>query len=103
MRFEITDHLILFHDTRPGEHATLFHNGMRVPFRGDESRFNDSTRRYAWAFALPTLAAGDVLAFATADREAIGVVAEDGAVSVLVNPGWRIVRLGAKPYAVESK
>ena len=82
----------------------LFQNGARVPFNSDASSFNDGARRYAWAFYRPaTIAPGDIFAFATADREVFGVVADDGvSVSVLLDPRLRVIRLGDKPFAVEA-
>lgn len=103
MRFEITDSLIIYRDERPGEHATLFHNDKKLSFRDDASNFNDSARRYAWAFDRPALKSEDVLIFATGDREVVGVVAPDGHASILVSPKWRVVRLGTKPFVVEPQ
>lgn len=102
MRFEITPSLIIFHDERPGEHATMFHNGKRVPFNDNASSFDDGARRYAWAFDRPVLASDDILAFATADREVFAMVADDDNASILLNPSWRVLRLGGKPYIVEA-
>lgn len=104
MRFEVTDSLIIYRDEQPGEHATMFVDGARTPFRDDASSFNDGARSYAWAFARPAaMKTSSIIAFATGDREVFAVVAEDGNASILLQPSWQVVRLGTKPFAVEPK
>ncbi len=74
MRFEQRSPLIIFHDNAPGEHATLFGpNGLKLPFRGEESAFNNALRTFAWAFE-GTVIDGDSIVFATTDREVVGKV-----------------------------
>lgn len=75
MRFEPRDGLILFHDDRPGNNAAM--RGPRGPlvFRGDACSFNDSERRYAWAFEWAGgFADGDRFVFSTMDRTVEGEV-----------------------------
>ena len=74
MRFDLRPPLIIFHDDRPGQHATMFAaDGRRLLFRGDVSHFNDAERRYAWAFE-GAARHGDTIVFATSDREVVGKV-----------------------------
>lgn len=81
MRFEIQPPFVLVHDSKPGSHATLFgtHSDrygkgvVRYPFRSDQSHFSDAETRYSWAFEA-TPADGEVLVFATSDRELVGEV-----------------------------
>lgn len=73
MNFDILPMLISFHDTRPGEHATLLCNGERLLFRGDLSKFSDEKQSYLWVFE-GWVAEGDRVTFVTNDREVSGVV-----------------------------
>jgi hypothetical protein len=94
MKFEIRTvgdkTVIVFHDVRPGSHATMFaNNGQRLPFRDDVSHFSDAKGEYAWAFE-GEARVGDVVVFATADREVVGrVVDEDGGVHIKIQPANR--------------
>lgn len=72
MGFVFKPPLILFHDDRPGQHATLFApNGQRFKFRDDQSSFKDAHSDYTWAFE-GHLDEGDRIVFATSDREVVG-------------------------------
>lgn len=85
MRFEIRPpNLVVFHDSKPGEHATLFAaDGSRLPFVSEDSKFSDARREYAWAFqGRPQV--GDRIVFATADREVAGIVQAGGVVALEV-------------------
>lgn len=74
MKFELRPPLILFHDSRPGQHATLFGpHGQKFPFRNDASSFKDAHAQFTWAFE-GEVADGDKVVFATTDREVIGRV-----------------------------
>jgi hypothetical protein len=80
MRFEIRPPFIIFHDDKPGEHATLFAaNGQKLPFRGDESSFNNARREYAWAFE-GTVKEEDRIVFASSAHEVVGQMFHGGIV-----------------------
>ena len=73
MNFEIKPTLVAFHDTRPGEYATMLCNGNRLNFRGDLCFFNNEKKQFTWVFE-GWINEGDKVAFVTSDREITGVV-----------------------------
>lgn len=73
MNFELRPPFIIFHDNKPGQHATLFVNGKKAPFCNGMSSFNDEYQTYAWAFETH-VKDGDIVTFATSDREIVGAV-----------------------------
>jgi hypothetical protein len=102
-RFESRPPYVIFHDDKPGQHATLFGGGgRRFIFCGEASSFDDRACRYAWAFegeARP----GEQLVFATEDREVAGTIDSDAkeAVELLVaRDGGKPERLIAKPVLI---
>lgn len=75
MRFELRGQRVVYIDNKPGAHATLFDPaGYRSLYNDGHSHFDDTVRRYAWAFdLLNPLLEGEYVTFATADREVTGV------------------------------
>lgn len=72
-RFVVRNGLIIIQDVEPGQHATLFGpHGEKLPFRGDQSLFDDAKKRYSWVFDGAVSSEGDRFVFATADRAAAG-------------------------------
>lgn len=112
MRFELRPPFVFFHDDKPGQHATLFATHerfgkgvVRYPFRGDLSSFDDATSQYAWAFEAQNIGEhvrGELLVFATADREIVGRVEVDGNITILaVHPlGLSVYRFSDKPITL---
>jgi hypothetical protein len=102
MRFEQRERYIVFHDDKPGSHATMFSpTGNKMLFDGNESSFRDDRREYAWAFVLETpLKDGDRIIFATADREIGGLVRTNGI--EIVGVSSEVARAGDKPQELED-
>ncbi len=76
MRFEIrSPSLVVFHDDKPHQHATMFGpDGVNFLFRGDLSSFNDRKHEYAWVFE-GIISDGDRVVFASSDHDpVIGIV-----------------------------
>lgn len=78
MRFEIRPPHVVFHDTKPGQHAQLSVSrvGQAVvnyPFNGNASSFSDKKKQYAWAFD-GDVQNGDQVVFSTEDRSVMGTV-----------------------------
>lgn len=109
MRFELQPPFVLVHDSKPGMHATLFGTHtlygkgvVRYPFRGDASKFDDATSTYVWAFEANP-ADGELLVFATSDREVIGEAQPHvGAVSAYTTHphGLQVYRFEGKPITL---
>ena len=76
--FVVADGLVLASSRDPGNYATLFADGRRLPHRGDLSMWDDEGRDYTWVFegAAPP---GTRLVFATADRAVCGLSGVPGA------------------------
>jgi hypothetical protein len=98
MRFERRPQHVIFHDDKPGAHATMFSpSGGKFPFDGEASSFRDDLKEYCWAFVVSeTLKEGDRIIFATADREIGGIVRADNVIDATGVNG-EVVREGDKP------
>lgn len=73
--FSRSGDLILVSDSRPGNYASLFLDGTKLPFRGDISAFDDVRKTYTWVFGNATQTKNGVyVIFATSNREIVGEV-----------------------------
>lgn len=94
---------ISFSDGHPGNHATMFDPaGRRLAYLDHFSAFDDGKSWYTWAFLYGLFREGDRFVFATADREAVGVV-EGGEIRVVDDPVDVIRGDGGKPLAVSAR
>lgn len=78
MKFIVQSELILCQDDLPGDHATLLGPKGPLALKYDACAFDDATRSYTWAFTRVPLKKGQVVVFATVDREVVGEVDATG-------------------------
>jgi len=98
VKFEERHPYVVFHDDRPGQHATMFAGGTRLEFCGNASYFSDRDRQYSWAF-LGSVSATATLIFATEDREVIGNLAGEVQEAML---GEFVHREAGKPFRLKE-
>lgn len=102
MKFERRPGFVVFHDTRPGQHAQMRGPRGVMIYRDEASSFDDRASRYAWAFEWagePN--EGDEFVFSTTDRQVRGEAKCGGAIEI-EKPKLISIKRSTKPGETAS-